>query len=40
MLIPIGTQHLETADLRSRAYMLADTGTYIVVANTYQANRL
>ena len=38
VLFPVGAEHLETADLRGAAYMLADAGTDVVVADTHQAD--
>ena len=38
LLFPVGSEHLKTADLRGAAYVLANAGTDIVVANTHEAD--
>ena len=38
VFIPVGAEHLETADLRGAADMLADAGTDVVVADAHQAD--
>ena len=40
MLVPISAQHLETAYLRRRAYVLAYAGTHVIVANAYQSDSI
>ena len=38
MFVPVGAEHLETADLCGAADMLADAGADVVVANAHQAD--
>ena len=38
VLVPVGAEHFEAADLLSGTYMLADARAYIVVAYAYQSD--